>query len=120
MFVVIFAWPSFGVVLADDWPCWRETSHDAISGETGLADSWPQSGPPLIWTRNIGNRYSRFIVVRNRFWTQTQSIWKVSPKKKHLGRVTDLVIAVVSFSAYFCSQAFFSNGDFQSEVDKSV
>ena len=32
-----------------DWPQWRGPRRDAISGETGLLDAWPDGGPKLIW-----------------------------------------------------------------------
>lgn len=32
------------------WPQWRGPNRDAVSTETGLLDSWPEGGPPLLWT----------------------------------------------------------------------
>ncbi|MBM3892158.1 MAG: hypothetical protein FJ388_23840, partial [Verrucomicrobia bacterium] len=32
-----------------DWPQWRGTRRDAVSGEKGLLTAWPEQGPPLRW-----------------------------------------------------------------------
>src|SRR5688500_2155385 len=32
-----------------EWPQWRGPNRDGISTETGLLDSWPKEGPPLLW-----------------------------------------------------------------------
>jgi len=31
---------------------------DGTSAETGLLDSWPTNGPPLVWDKAIGTGYS--------------------------------------------------------------
>lgn len=61
---------------AADWAQWRGVTHDAISTETGLAESWPESGPPVLWTKEIGQGYSSFIAVGDRVWTQTQTLYE--------------------------------------------
>ena len=56
-----------------DWPQWRGPRRDGISVETGLLDSWPAGGPPLIWkTQGLGQGYSAFAVVGDRLFTQGQ------------------------------------------------
>src|SRR5438067_522890 len=56
-----------------DWPQWRGTNRDGISSETGLLDSWPKGGPPLVWkTQGLGEGYSSFSVVSDRLFTQGQ------------------------------------------------
>ena len=59
-----------------DWPQWRGPTFDAISGETDLADEWPAAGPPVLWSRQIGQGYSSFIAVGNRVFTQTQTLYE--------------------------------------------
>jgi outer membrane protein assembly factor BamB len=56
------------------WPNWRGPNHDAHSSDTDLADSWPKEGPPVLWTRELGQGYSSVIAVENRVFTQTQSL----------------------------------------------
>ena len=58
------------------WPQWRGVTHDAISDEVGLAELWPESGPPVLWTKEIGKGYSSFIAVGDRIWTQTQTLYE--------------------------------------------
>ena len=36
-------------VLAEDWPQWQGPKRNAISGETGLLQVWPEGGPQLVW-----------------------------------------------------------------------
>lgn len=43
---------------ADDWPVWGGKNRDFIVNATGLADSWPASGPKKIWSRALGDGYS--------------------------------------------------------------
>jgi hypothetical protein len=56
-----------------DWPHLRGPRYDAISPETALADSWPPDGPPVLWSREIGEGYSGIIVVGDRAYTQRQT-----------------------------------------------
>jgi outer membrane protein assembly factor BamB len=61
---------NLGPVSAADWPQWRGPQRDAISRETGLADSWPEEGPPLLWeTRGLGRGYSSVAIVGGRLYT---------------------------------------------------
>jgi len=56
-----------------DWPHLRGPTYDAISAETGLLDAWPEKGPPVLWTRELGQGYSGFVAVGGRVYTQFQS-----------------------------------------------
>jgi len=47
--------------------------YDSISQETGLVDHWPEKGPPLLWTRELGPGYSSFIVAEGRAFTLFQT-----------------------------------------------
>jgi len=37
-----------------DWPCFLGPDHDGVSKETGLIDAWPADGPPLVWSKAVG------------------------------------------------------------------
>src|SRR5262245_23362751 len=64
-----FALCPFFHVRADDWPQWRGPNRTDISKETGLLTSWPEKGPPLVWTSNeIGAGYSSPAVVGDRLY----------------------------------------------------
>jgi outer membrane protein assembly factor BamB len=45
---------SKSVVIIKDQPIseWREENRTGVSAETGLLESWPESGPELIWSNN--------------------------------------------------------------------
>ena len=62
-----------GICESADWPQWRGIHRDGISPETGLLESWPPGGPPLVWkTRGLGEGYSAFSIVDGRLYTQGQ------------------------------------------------
>jgi hypothetical protein len=42
----------------EDWPVWGGKNRDFIVSTSGLADSWPASGPKKLWSRPIGDGYS--------------------------------------------------------------
>lgn len=50
----------------EDWPCFLGTQQTGHSSETGLLDSWPADGPPLLWKREVGTGYSAPSIVGNR------------------------------------------------------
>src|SRR4051812_11565000 len=56
-----------------DWPHIRGPNYDGVALETGLADSWPQEGPPRLWTRELGQGFSGFVVAEGRVYTQRQT-----------------------------------------------
>ena len=51
------------------WPQFRGVHRDGISPETGLLESWPESGPKEIWRRPIGEGYSAISVTNGRRYT---------------------------------------------------
>jgi outer membrane protein assembly factor BamB len=58
---------------AADWPHLRGPNYDGVSHERALADSWPTNGPPVLWTRELGQGHSGFIVAEGRCYTQYQN-----------------------------------------------
>lgn len=52
-----------------DWPQWRGPKRDGISDEKGLLQSWPPSGPKLLWKiEGLGKGWSSPIVVNQRLY----------------------------------------------------
>lgn len=50
-----------------DWPQWRGPDRSGVSRETGLASSWPEGGPRLVWkVTGAGQGYSSVAVVAGR------------------------------------------------------
>src|SRR5262245_22381693 len=58
---------------ATDWPHLRGPSYDAVSLEVGLLERWPDAGPPVLWSRELGQGYSGFVAAGGRVFTQFQS-----------------------------------------------
>src|SRR4051794_33976365 len=56
-----------------DWPHLRGPQYNGLSTETGLADAWPAAGPPLLWTRQLGQGFSGFVVAQGKAFTQRQT-----------------------------------------------
>jgi outer membrane protein assembly factor BamB len=56
------------------WPQWRGPTHDGISLETDLVDSFPSSGPRVLWSEQLGQGFSGFAAVADRVYTQTQTL----------------------------------------------
>ena len=53
-----------------DWPTIRGPAWNGQSLEIGLAEHWPPEGPPVLWTRDLGQGYSAFIAWDH--WVATQ------------------------------------------------
>lgn len=58
------------------WPQWRGPNFDSISRETGLAEAWPEAGPPVLWSRELGQGYSSFIAVGSHVYTLNQTLYE--------------------------------------------
>jgi len=44
------------------WTQWAGPTRDFHVPSTGLADSWPAAGPPVIWSRPLGTGHSSIVV----------------------------------------------------------
>ncbi len=54
-----------------DWPQWRGPDRTGLSKETGLAPSWPASGPPVVWSiSGLGAGYGAVAVKGTRIFVQ--------------------------------------------------
>ena len=56
------------------WPFIRNSTFDGHSREIHIADWWPDDGPPVLWTRELGQGYSSFVATGRRVFTQAQSM----------------------------------------------
>ena len=56
------------------WPHLRGPHYNSVSDESGLLDSWPAEGPPVLWIKKLGQGYSGFTIVDGRAYTQTQTL----------------------------------------------
>ncbi len=72
--IAVLLWFSLGALAwAADWPQWRGPNRDGISSETGLLDTWPKGGPPLVWKiQGLGEGYSSPAIAGGRLFIQGQ------------------------------------------------
>ena len=54
---------------AASWPQWGGPTRDFHSSSTGLADTWPASGPPVLWSRPLGTGHSAIVFDDGRLFT---------------------------------------------------
>ena len=54
---------------AATWSQWGGPHRNFITDATGLADSWPESGPPVQWSRTLGTGHSAIISGNDRLYT---------------------------------------------------
>jgi outer membrane protein assembly factor BamB len=48
----------FATPFAGDWPQFRGPNRDGISPETGLMRAWPEGGPEVLWSTEVGQGYA--------------------------------------------------------------
>ena len=51
-----------------DWPQFRGPDRDGISKETGLLRQWPEGGPRVLWTVEVGQGYASPAIVNGRVY----------------------------------------------------
>jgi outer membrane protein assembly factor BamB len=58
------------VLPAADWPTFRGPQRTAVSPDTGLLQSWPTEGPPLVWeAQGAGRGYASLAITGGRIYT---------------------------------------------------
>ena len=60
---------STSVAQAPDWTRWGGPHGNFKTDGKGLATSWPASGPPRLWSRELGDGYSSLLVEKDRLYT---------------------------------------------------
>ena len=55
---------------ADGWPHWGGPNGNFTTDATGLADRWPEEGPPRLWRRDLGEGYSAIVGQDGVLYTQ--------------------------------------------------
>jgi len=50
----------------EDWPRFLGLKETGVSGETGLLEKWPKTGPPMLWEKKVGTGYSAPSIRGNR------------------------------------------------------
>lgn len=56
--------PAFAAIRNEpDWPQWQGPERTGLSPETGLLQSWPAGGPPMVWSiSNLGEGYGSIAI----------------------------------------------------------
>src|SRR5688500_17051315 len=54
---------------SDSWTQWGGPTRNFMVNTTGLADKWPEAGPPVIWSRPLGTGHSAILVDDGRLYT---------------------------------------------------
>ena len=52
--------------VAGDWPQFLGPDRNGVSKETGLVDSLPKNGPPLVWKKEVGEGFSGPVIAGER------------------------------------------------------
>ena len=51
------------------WTQWGGPTRNFIVNSTGLAEKWPETGPPVMWSRPLGTGHSAILVDDGRLFT---------------------------------------------------
>src|SRR5262245_17900284 len=57
----------------NEWTQWGGPTRDFQSPSVGLAETWPASGPPVLWARPLGTGHSSIAVSGGRLFTMYRS-----------------------------------------------
>jgi outer membrane protein assembly factor BamB len=66
--VTLAATLSAGIASAADWPAWRGPSRNGVTVDEVRLTRWPASGPPRLWTANLGKSYASVTVQGERLY----------------------------------------------------
>ncbi|HEY5910004.1 MAG TPA: pyrrolo-quinoline quinone, partial [Verrucomicrobiae bacterium] len=65
---------------AADWPQWLGADRSAVWRESGIIESFPKEGPPVLWRTPIGAGYAGPIVVKGRVYVLDRAAGKSEAK----------------------------------------
>jgi outer membrane protein assembly factor BamB len=54
---------------ATGWLQWGGERRDFVVADAGLADTWPEAGPPVLWSRPLGTGHSAIVADAGRLYT---------------------------------------------------
>jgi len=64
--LVVLSLPFSGTAIAEDWPQLLGPRRDGTYNGDDLAESWPESGPPVVWEKQVGHGFSNPVVANGR------------------------------------------------------
>src|SRR4051812_40622279 len=65
-----------------DWLQWGGAGRNFMPEVTGLAASWPSSGPKRLWSRALGEGHSSILVEGGRIYTMYRPLGMLSMVKR--------------------------------------
>ena len=74
------------------WKLWGGPGRNFISPAGGLADSWPEAGPPVLWKRDLGEGYSAIAVDGEKLYTmyhRSQPYWLLFAEQQEVVAALD-------------------------------
>ena len=74
LLLAVFILPaSAAMAQSADWTQWGGPNRNFKSSATGLATSWPASGPRKLWSRELGDGYSAIAAEGGKLYTMYRS-----------------------------------------------
>jgi outer membrane protein assembly factor BamB len=71
--------------MAADWPTFRGPDRAGVAPDTGLLDTWPATGPHLIWeTAGAGHGYASLAIAGQRIYTLGDGLSTAGDKDEYL------------------------------------
>ena len=67
--VLLFQTPLLNAQESNDWVQFRGNSRNGFSPETELLNTWPESGPELVFKKKIGCGFSELLVLKDKLYT---------------------------------------------------
>ncbi len=75
-------------------PSWRQwggpNRNFMVTDSPRLADSWPESGPPVVWSRPLGNGHSTILVDEGRLYT----MYRVGEPRRGPWQTEEIVVSM--------------------------
>ena len=71
--------------MAADWPTFRGPDRAGVAPDTGLLDTWPATGPHLVWeTAGAGHGYASLAIAGQRIYTLGDGLSTAGDKDEYL------------------------------------
>jgi outer membrane protein assembly factor BamB len=67
--IAVLGSASGAAVVQAQWPQWGGPTRDFQAPSSGLAETWPKEGPPVLWSRPLGTGHSSIVVDDGRLFT---------------------------------------------------
>jgi len=58
-----------GLLAQEAWPQWGGPDRNFVVASGPLAESWPDAGPPIVWSRPLGTGHSSIVIDDERLYT---------------------------------------------------